>query len=143
MRRFLVTSPKFNGIVEIFYNEKGTLCKVDLTQAEMELQTIIHFLGKVSPSISTMTKWFSNETAIVEAAYEVSFEMFYKDYPLHRNRYKVEKIWDKMNKAEQVKAFHSLHAYKKYLTNNSHYLKPMIADRYLRDREYETEWNKI
>jgi hypothetical protein len=93
----------------------------------------------LSPGV---VKPFSNETVIIEADFEMSFDIFYKDYPLKRNRYKVEKAFNNLSKSDQVKAFYSLHNYKKYLTRNS-WQTPMIGDRYLRDKEFETEWNKI
>lgn len=142
MRRFLITSPKFTGLAEAWYNDAGTLCKVDLTQAEMDEQITIHFIQSISTTIANIGRKFSKETAIVETDYEISFEQFWKDYPLHRNRYKVEKVWNSISKANQVKAFHSLSSYKKYLSRQQ-WQSAMIGDRYLRDREFETEWNKI
>jgi hypothetical protein len=145
MRRFLITSPKFTGTAEIVYNSKDVLCMIDITQANMDVDTIHHFKRATPAVLSNLLTpglSFSAETTIIEADFEVSFELFWKEYPYHRNRFKVEKGWSQLGKSDQVKAFHSLKSYKRYLGRNA-WQTPMIADRYLRDREFETEWNKL
>lgn len=144
MRRFIITSPKYAGAAELFYNEKGTLSKIDLSQTNMDEFTVQHFKNSVPATVIMLVngKGFSKETTIVEGDLNVTFELFWQDYPLHRNRYKVEQIWIKLSKTDQVKAFYNLHSYKQYLSKNN-WLTPMIADRYLRNKEFETEWNKL
>lgn len=144
MRRFLITSPKFTGQAELVYNEKETLCIIDCTKAAMNEDVVTHFKRSAPSTLAQLLSgsYFSPETMIVESDFVVSFKRFYDDYPLKRNRYKAEQIFVKLSKTDQVKAFYSLHSYKKYLSKNS-WLTPMIADTYLRKKEYETEWNKI
>lgn len=142
MRRFIVTSTKFTGTAELIYNDNGTICLIDLRNAEMDEMTAYHFKSAVNASERKLASGFGKDTIIVQSDFELTFETFWKDYPLHRNRFMVEKFWGKMNRTEQIKAFHSLHAYKKYITKNSWYTA-MIADRYLRNKEYETDWNKM
>ncbi len=145
MRRFEITSPKFTGAASITYNDKNTLCVIDCKETDMDEITVHHFKKAVPVTIKILEtgESFSKETQIVEADFVVTFEMFYADYPLKRNRYKVEQAWNKMNKSDQVRAFSSLPSYKKYLNREGKWLKPMIADRYLNTKEYLTEWNKI
>lgn len=145
MRRFLITSPKYNGQAELVYNEKETLCMIDCTKTDMDETVITAFKkavpAKVSSLLGTCTS-FSADTVIVESDFIVSFKRFYDEYPMKRNRFKAEEVFNRMNKTEQVKAFYSLHHYKKYCSKNQWYT-PMIADKYLRNKEYETEWNKL
>lgn len=110
----------------------------------MSAQTIAHFKNAVPATIAALEQGgcFSSQTLVVESGFEITFEKFYEDYPLKRNRYKAEKYWATMNKSDQVEAWASLTGYKKYLKANS-WLKQMICDRYLRDKEYKTEWSKI
>lgn len=145
MRRFLITSPKFTGQAELVYNEKETLCMIDCTKTNMDENIITHFKRMAPATIAYLQNAhaFSSETMVVEADFVVSFKRFWDEYPLKRNRYKAEQLFGKMSKTDQVKAFYSLHHYKKYLSKNSGWLSPMIADRYLRNKEYETEWNKL
>jgi hypothetical protein len=145
MRRFLISNAeKFTGTAEVTYNNRETLCKIDCTGTDMGEMVIAHFKSAVPATIAGLMhgKSFAPGTTVVEDGYVVTFEMFYKDYPLKRNRYKVEKAWNKLNNSEQVIAFNSLHFYKIYLTR-ANWQTPMIGDRYLKDREFETDWNKL
>ena len=143
MRKFIITSPAYTGEAEAAYDETGRLILINLQHTNMDAQLIVRFKAKVPALVDELEPAFAeSKCTIIESEYVITFEMFYKDYPLKRNRYKVQKQWDKMNKTEQVKAFVSLAKYKKYL-QRLEWQTPMIADRYLRDREYETEWNKL
>lgn len=144
MRRFVITSPKFTGEAVLVYNEKETLCIVDASKTDMDQTVIGHFKHAAPVSVPELLagKRFTSDVVIREEGVVVTFEQFYNDYPLKRNRYKVEQLWKKMNATDQVRAFYSLHGYKKYLHRNT-WQTPMIADRYLRNREFETEWDKI
>jgi hypothetical protein len=143
MKLFHLTSSKFNGIAELLYNEAGVLCKIDCTGTDMNAETITHFKKCVASKVEEVSAGFTSSVTIVQADYAITFEMFYKDYPLKRNRYKAEQFWEKLQITDQIIAFSSLKGYKKYLAKNSNYLNPMIADRYLRSKEYLTEWNKL
>lgn len=145
MRKFLITSPKYNGAVEVVYNERSTLCIIDAGKTDMSEDVMNHFKKIVPVNMHLLLdgpNMFSADTVICESDFVITFKQFYDNYPLKRNRYKAEKVFEGMNKTEQVKAFYSLHNYKKYMNRNSWYT-PMIADKYLRNREYETEWNKV
>ncbi|MGQ0738380.1 MAG: hypothetical protein ACT4OJ_04905 [Bacteroidota bacterium] len=144
MRRFLITSPKYSGQAELVYNEKETLCMIDCTKTDMDETVIDHFKRAVPVTIHKLQAGasFNADVTVVESDFVVSFKRFYDEYPLKRNRYKAEQVWGKLSKTDQVKAFYSLHHYKKYLSRNQ-WLTPMIADNYLRNKHYETEWNKV
>lgn len=143
MKRFLVTNTeKFTGQAELVYNDKGTLCIIDCSDTDMGEDIIKHFKNAAPVTIGLLASAFKHPTIIVEGGFDISFERFYKDYPLKRNRYKAEKAWLKLSDTDQIKAWHSLSSYKKYLNKNS-WMNPMIADRYLSSKEFETEWSKI
>lgn len=146
MKRFLITSPKFNGEAEVHYNERGTLSCIDLRNTDMDEMTVAHFKHATPATLTRLLSpgpacSFSHETVIVEAEFEVTFELFYKDYPYKRNAYKVRAQFEKMNKSDKVKAFYSLHEYKKFLSRTGCFA--MIGDRYLKDKEFETDWKKV
>ena len=143
MRSFLITSPKFTGEAKLVYNEKETLCMIDCTTTNMCEQTIKAFKNAVPVTIHQLQngRCFVAETVVVESNFVVSFKRFYDEYPLKRNRYRAEKCFEKLSKSNQVKAFYSLHGYKKYITKTQ--IFAMGADRYLSDHHFETEWEKI
>ncbi len=143
MRRFHITNTeKFTGQAELLYNDKETLCVIDCSNTNMDETTMLHFKNAAPITIAKIERAFSKNTTVVESNFEITFDKFYKDYPLKRNRFKGEAAFNKLDKTDQVKAFFSLHAYKKYLTRNP-WLSAMISDRYLKDHEFETDWNKI
>lgn len=143
MQRFLITNTeKFDGQAELVFNTKGTLCIIDCSNTDMDEFTMQHFKQAAPVTANRLKEAFKHPTVIVEAGFEITFEKFYKDYPLKRNRYKAEKAWTKLNDTERIKAWHSLSAYKKYCSRNDWY-NPMIADAYLTRKEYETDWNKV
>lgn len=143
MRRFIITSTKFTGQAELLYNEKETLCMIDCTKTDMDEHTIGAFKKIVPVTVPLLLAGhaFSAETIVRESDFIVSFKRFYDDYPLKRNRFRAEKIWEKLNGSQQVQAYYSLSHYKRYLTRTG--IFAMGADRYLADRHFETEWNKI
>jgi hypothetical protein len=143
MQRFLITNTdKFTGQAELVYNDKGTLCIINCADTDMDRQTMQHFKNVAPVTTNLLQEAFKSPTIIVAADFVITFEAFYRDYPLKRNRYKAEKVWQKMNATEHIKAWHSLSSYKKYLSKNT-WQTPMIADTYLTRKEFETEWAKI
>ncbi|HMO63321.1 MAG TPA: hypothetical protein PKC39_14645 [Ferruginibacter sp.] len=143
MNRYLITNTdKFTGQAELVYNATGTLIIIDCSNTDMPLHTMQHFKQAVPVSEAGITAAFHHPTVVVQAGYNISFEQFYKAYPLKRNRYKAEKQWARLNETERIKAYHSLAAYKAYLHRNP-WQTPMLADTYLSRKEFETEWHKI
>ena len=142
MTRFLITNTdKFTGQAELVYNSRGTLCIIDCSNTDMDEQVMQLFKQAAPVSIHRLGAAFTHPTVIVQSNYQVTFEKFYTDYPIKRNRYKAERVWAKLTETERVEAWHSLTDYIKYLSRSGCF--PMLADSYLTRKEFETEWNKI
>lgn len=143
MRKFLITNNnRFTGQAEIVYNSRGILCIIDCSDTDMDEQTVHDFKRAVPVNVDRLSEAFKAPTVILESNYEVSFDKFYKDYPLKRNRFKAEKQWLKLTETERVMAWHSLSGYKKYLAKFE-WQNPMMADTYLSRKEFQTEWHKL
>jgi hypothetical protein len=142
MRRFILTNTnRFSGIVDLLYNEHGTLCLVDLRNADIDEQTIkllVHNLPATFKELS-QGKGFGKDTAVVEADYEITFEMFWNSYGKKINRKRCEPLFYKLSKEKQIKAVHGIHAYNKYLTKESWRTK-LDPETYLRNESWESEW---
>lgn len=142
MQRYLITNnDKFTGQAELVYNDKGTLCIIDCTDADMDEDTMHRFKNAAPVTAARLQQAFTAPTVIVEAGFDITFERFYKDYPTKRNRHVAEKHWQKLTETDKIKAWHSLSGYKKYCSRNDWY-KPMLSGAYLTRREFETDWNK-
>lgn len=139
MKRFLITSPKFSGQAEIFYNASGVLCKIDCSDTNMDAATVFHFKNAVGPTVTDMATRFSKDAVIVEAEYEVSFDMFWKKYNEKRNKKRCIILWSKLNKVQQVQALFGVDAYFKYLKKEG-WRNKADPDTYLRGEYWENEY---
>jgi hypothetical protein len=140
MRRFLITSPAFNGQAEVVYNKDGLLCTIDTRNAEMPIKTIEAFKLKIPVVLVNLQEVFANSKAtIIEADFEVTFEMFWNKYDRKINRKRCMPLWDKLSKPDQVQAYYGIDAYDKYLKKES-WRSKCDPDKYLRDRYWENEW---
>lgn len=138
MRRFLITSQKFGGQAEVIYNDADVLCKIDCIDTDMNAVTIRHFKAAVGADIASIGVLLPN-CVIVEADYEVSFEMFWKKYNKKINKSRCTLLWNKMNKTMQVQAFFGIDAYDKYLKKES-WRSKADPETYLRNRYWENEY---
>ncbi len=141
MRRFIVTSSKFKGQAELFYTAGGILCKIDCTSTEMSAVTIDHFKKAVPATLAGLIdgKSFSNDTTIIEAEYEVTFDMFWNDYDKKINKARCTLLWNKLNKFEQIKAFNAVKDYSRYLKKES-WRGKADPETYLRNQYWENEY---
>jgi len=141
MRRFLITSAKFQGTAEVLYNDDGRLCTIDIRGSEMNDETIAAFKRAVPVYVYSLEKSFGEGSVVVESDYEVSFDDFIREYPYKRNTHLAREYWhQKMNKADQVKAFFAAIDYRKYCDREATWYKPKIAEGWLRKKEFLNDW---
>ena len=139
MKRFLITSTKFTGTAEIFYNAAGILNKIDCTDTDMDAYTIAPFKRAVSPTLDDIAKGFSNDVSIVETSIEVKFEMFWDKYKRKINRKRAEALFNKLSQSDQVKAYYGIDGYNKFLKSEG-YRSKQDPDTYLTKRTWENEY---
>ena len=141
MKRFLITSPKFSGTAELHYNDKDTLCKIDCTQAAMDEMVVKHFKAAAPATLQLLISGncFSKDTIIVEADFEVTFDMFWNAYRHKVNKLRCLPLWNKLNKVEQVSAYYGISTYDKYLAKTG-YRGKQDPDNYLRNKTWMNEY---
>jgi hypothetical protein len=141
MRKFLITSPKFTGAAEIFFNETGMLCKIDCTNTNMDEQLMHHFKHFCPANVRMLINDnpFSQQTTVVEADFEVTFQMFWDTYKNKVNRIRAENLWKKISKTEQVEAYYGISKYDKFLQKNEWRTKA-DPDTYLRNKYWQNEY---
>lgn len=139
MKLFLITSPRYNGSAEVLYTETGVLCKIDCMQTDMDAATINAFKKCVACHIEKLTEGFGSDTIVVEGNYEVSFEMFWKAYNKKINKFRCIKLWEKMEKTMQVRAYFGVSEYAKYLKKESWRTKA-DPETYLRNQYWDNEY---
>lgn|SRR5690348_5686708 len=141
MRRFIITSIKFSGEAEVLYNEKGTLNKIDCTLTNMSSQIVDSFKRAIPASIDILLqgKTFSAGTTIIEADYEITFDMFWKAYNKKINKVRCILLFGKLNKTEQIKAFVGIKEYDRYLKKEI-WRSKADPETYLRNKYWLNEY---
>lgn len=140
MRRFIITSELFTGQAEAVYKDNGMLCKIDLTGCDFNQAFTNSFKNKVPAHLSDIETAFDlTKVTIIEADFEVTFEMFWNKYNNKVNRKRTLALWEKLSKSKQVKAFYGIDAYNKYLSKKD-WRNRQDPDTYLRNETFENEW---
>jgi hypothetical protein len=152
MRKFEITNPdKFIGTAYLAYNDKETLCLIDCRKTEMDQDAVKSFKAAAPITLAellnnkytiTGNQIFSASTTIIESGFVVSFDQFYNEYPVKRNRHRSKQLFEKLTGTEQVQAYYNLMKYKRYLQRKS-WIECMHCDTFIRTKNFETDWNKI
>ena len=114
MRTFLLTSPVWTGEIRIEYNDLGMMIKCDLAEAQLSQQQHLWFLRRMPVELETLQELIRNSTArMVEVNQEITFESFWNRYndKVRSSRKKAERIWGRLSKADQAKAYAFISTY--------------------------------
>ncbi len=140
MRRFLITSPNYTGQAEVIFNDAGTLCRMDVTDTNMPAAMVSGFKNRLCAHVDQLPDTFKGTAAtVIEADFEVSFDMFWKKYNKKINKSRCILLWGKMDKSMQVMAFMGIDLYDKYLKKVG-WRSKADAETYLRNKYWENEY---
>ena len=140
MRRFLITSPAFNGEADITFDADGRLIKIDVMATSMSVSQVQSFKAKVPAHVDSLAEAFADTRAtIVETSVDITFDMFWNAYDKKINAKRCKPIWAKLTVADQVKAYHGVKAYDRYLNKES-WRPKADPEKYLKDRYWENEY---
>lgn len=132
MRTFSLTTPAFEGEVIFEFNDLNLLVSFDTKGAQLSEQQQIFLLKGLPRELAEVKAMLerSPRAKFTEIKQEVTFEMFWKRYNPPANSKKSKKAlprWNRMSKAEQVKAFNFISKYE----NNMRGEAKMYAETYL------------
>ncbi len=139
MKRFLITSPRYEGEAVLYFNADGLLQKIDCSFTNMDAATIGHFKKAAPVNMDDLTKAFLHPTIVVESEYQISFDMFWKKYDHKFNRPRAEQLYNRLSKTEKVLAYFGLDKYHKYLRKNPLQAK-LHPDTYLRNKAWLNDY---
>lgn len=143
MRKFLISSPKFSGNIEMVFNQEEVLVSLSFANAQLSIGQIQYVIKNTPVIMDGLNVCEAFKGAMIaEHTYEITFEMWFDKYSFKRNKKPAEKIWVKMNVGDRAKAFYSIDAYNRYLKKNT-WLNKMYPDTYLRNEHYNDEWDKL
>ena len=140
MERYLISSHNYTGDAEIHYDSEGRLVRIDVSNTNMPCGMIDRFKEKVPSNVVALKMAFAGTTAtIVQAAFEISFDMFWTKYNRKLNKKRTEPLFLKLSEADKVKAFYGIAEYDKFLKREN-WRQKADPEKYLRDRYWENEW---
>ncbi len=140
MRRFILTSPLIYGSIDLVYSD--LIQVIDFTQTTAVMAIRIGILSRVAkfPLVNDIAQVIEGTKAtIIEADFEVSFEMFWKKYNKKINKFRCIKLWEKIDKTNQVKAYFGVDGYSKFLKKEE-WRSKADPETYLRNQYWENEY---
>lgn len=143
MKKFIATG-NFEGQVEVVYGEHGLLHEVKYGGAQLSHVQLDWLQQNLPTVLDAGFAEFAKRSKLtwIEERYEISFEVFWEAYGLKHNKKRCEAKWNRMSKADRVKAYMGLAAYFRHLQLNP-WKNKAGCDTYLEDRYYDTDWSKM
>lgn len=133
---YQITSTSWSGFIEIEFNELGYMTRTDTRQADLTEPQQKWFLNKMPRELAELQRVINGTTAVLtEIKQEVTFADAWKRYhDENGSKKKAEAKWNKMPKAEQLKAFEYI---PKYLAKKPEAVPKLYFATYLN----EERWN--
>lgn len=132
MRKYLLTSPKWEGEIEVVYNDFNLMVSIDISRADLAEKQQIYFLRDLPRELAELErlKQKSPSLVVIEVPQEITFEMFWNRYDdkVRSSRKRTEKAWSRLAKADQVKAYMYIQRYRQSLYAGTN---PKYAETYL------------
>lgn len=118
MKKYKITYKGKERSVSVLveYDKGGLLHSVAFDDSEYRATEIQRqwLLERVPTSTANLANM--GHTVIVEEIEDATFDRFWDLYGVKRNKFRAEKMWDKMTLAEREKAMGCIQAYKRYTT---------------------------
>lgn len=115
MSTYHLTSPGFSGFVEFEFDAAGFLTRTDMTNAELSEKQHAWIVKRAPNRLSEITKLLeSTQAKFEEVKLDITFELFWNRYneKVRSSKKKAQVTWNRMSKADQVKAFNYIAKYK-------------------------------
>lgn len=112
---YSLTSNSFEGEVLFHFNEARLLEKFDFTAATLTEKQQTFILRNLPRELAELHKLAesSSNLSLQELTTEVSFEQFWNRYneKIRSSKKKAARVWDRLSKIDQVKAFNYINKY--------------------------------
>lgn len=141
MNKYIITSPKFSGEINVLYGLDNKLLFIDFMKCDLTEEQIEFFKSKLSVVYSDkfMEPFGNAKLTVMEQGYKVTFDQFWSRYNHKINRIRAEKAWNKLSEADHVNAFFKYPLYERHLALYPWKTKAN-PETYLKDRYWESEW---
>lgn len=118
MRKYALNIPAYGDECVIYGFENDKLVYIDMSKVELPQETYL-YLWKNLPATTQSLYAVKGKTGVItELLDEINFAMFWNMYDdkARSSKVKTERVWNKMKKTEQVKAYNYVSKYKASLS---------------------------
>jgi len=139
MQNFSLTSERFSGEILFTYNEA---CELDCFEIRAEITSEQRdWLYQHLPTTLTQLQQFLNVKGstmkVTQIEPDLSFERFYRLYNYKVGKKEAEKAWERLSKANKVKAIAAIRKYEQWLGKSS--VAKLYPATYLNQERYNDE----
>lgn len=132
--RYIITSTKFTGELEVRFNTEGILNGFDV-RALLEPGMLKYFIKNLPFEEVNIEVYKSPTVTIKPIPDDLSFEAFWKRYNYKvGHKKKAEQMWNRMTDAERMKALAWIHTYEQQLAFTK--VAKMFPETYLFQKRY-------
>lgn len=111
MRVFEIASTKFTGKVIVKFNDQDCFAGIDFSEADVTVGQVQWFLKRIPANSHAMGMFLAG--MVTEVLESIDFAAFWNRYndKARSSRVKTERVWNRMSRAEQVKAYNFVPKY--------------------------------
>lgn len=125
VRKFLITTTNNpDGVMYSYDAQTGLFVGVEIRQKNIEVSATKNIIQSLRLDINIFLSWAKQFSTIagcevVELEEKITFEMFWNKYndKLRSSKKRSEKIWQKLDEANQAKAFYYFTTYNRHRGN--------------------------
>ena len=111
MRVFEITSTKYTGKVTVKFNDQDCFAGIDFSEADVTVAQVKWFLMRIPANSHAMGIF--PEGMVAEVLESIDFTAFWNRYDdkARSSRIKTDRVWNRMSRAEKVKAYNFVPKY--------------------------------
>ncbi len=113
MRTFEITSEKFGGKVLLKFGDDDFFCGIDFEHSGCSHSQVKWFMLHLPKDASSMKCFSTQQLNVAEVLESIDFDAFWNKYDdkARSSKVKTRKVWDRMSRTEQVKAYNYISRY--------------------------------
>ena len=141
MKKYNVTSNKFTGTAELFYNAEGVLCAINCRDTNMSPEVIYNFKKAVPVTETGLIsgQGFGAGTIVVAAGYRMEFEAFWKSYNKKINKLRCIPLYNKLSDPDTILCCEGIKPYDAFL-KRVEVRQKLDPENWIRQRAWENDW---
>lgn len=144
MKRYLISSPKYTGDIDVLYDAEGRLVKLDFMGTNCSTGQITGAKARIPADVTQLADAFADtDVKIIPTDVVVTVEDFKREYPYQRNMHLLPPIWEKLSTSDRVQAVYAAIEYRRYCEREKHWYKPKIAAAWLKEKQWLNDWKKL